>query len=112
MPPLMRAGRWRYRKVITLSDGSKRRITGTPDINTKQAAEEAEREHIAREVYGKPQQPRIGRPPVGDEARTINYTVRITPKDERRYERIRKSLGLDSIADAIRYAMDRVEGGL
>lgn len=44
-----RSGRWRYRKVITLPDGSRKRISGTPDKNTKKAAEEAERAHIERE---------------------------------------------------------------
>ena len=45
-----RKGRWRYRKVIQLPDGSKQRISGTPDKNTKKAAEEAERAHIKREI--------------------------------------------------------------
>ena len=45
-----RSGRWRYRKVITLPDGSRKRISGTPDKNTKKAAEEAERAHIEREM--------------------------------------------------------------
>jgi integrase len=39
---------WRYRKTITLPDGSKIRIAGTPDINTRAAAEAAERDHIQR----------------------------------------------------------------
>ncbi len=39
---------WRYRKTITLPDGSKMRIAGKPNINTKVAAEKAEREHIQR----------------------------------------------------------------
>lgn len=38
---------WRYRRVIKL--GEKRfRISGTPNINTKRGAEDAEREHIER----------------------------------------------------------------
>ena len=44
-----RTGRWRYRKQVTLPDGSRKRIGGTPTKNTKKAAEEAERAHIARE---------------------------------------------------------------
>ena len=40
--------RWRYRKIIKLPDGSKVRISGTPTLNTKVAAEAAEREHINR----------------------------------------------------------------
>ncbi len=36
-----RSGRWRYRKVVQLSDGSKERISGTPSINLKEYAERA-----------------------------------------------------------------------
>ncbi len=41
-------GRWRYRKMVHLPDGSKTRVSGSPDINTKLAAEAAERAHIER----------------------------------------------------------------
>ena len=41
-------GRWRYRKTLNLPGGRKERICGTPTINTKMAAETAEREHIER----------------------------------------------------------------
>jgi integrase len=41
-------GRWRYRKTINLPGGRKERISGTPILNTKMAAENAEREHIQR----------------------------------------------------------------
>jgi integrase len=44
----MREGTWRYRKVVELPDGQKVRISGTPAINTKQAAEAAERAHLLR----------------------------------------------------------------
>lgn len=37
---------WRYRKLVTLLDRTKERIKGTPKINTKNAAEAAERAHI------------------------------------------------------------------
>src|SRR6185312_3242631 len=43
-----RKGLWRYRKWFTKSDGNGVRIKGTPALNTKIAAEQAEREHIAR----------------------------------------------------------------
>jgi len=43
-----RDGRWRYRKTIRLPNGRSLRISGTPAINTKIAAETAEREHIRR----------------------------------------------------------------
>ena len=47
-------GKWRYRKVVQLPDGSKTRIFGTPAINTKLEAERAEREHIARTLNPPP----------------------------------------------------------
>jgi hypothetical protein len=40
--------RWRYRVQFRLPDGSSKRIQGTPALNTKEAAERAEREHINR----------------------------------------------------------------
>lgn len=47
--PARRCGdTWRYRKWVVLRDGRKVRISGTPSINTKQAAESAERAHIER----------------------------------------------------------------
>jgi len=38
--------KWRYRKVVQLPSGRKQRISGTPAINTRAAAESAERLHI------------------------------------------------------------------
>ncbi len=49
---------WRYRKTITLPDGSKIRITGTPPINTRVAAEAAERDHIQRALNQKAAKPK------------------------------------------------------
>jgi integrase len=43
-----RSGRWRYRKWIQLPDGRRIRVTGTPAVNNKKAAEDAERAHIER----------------------------------------------------------------
>lgn len=43
-----KSGQWFYRKWVTNWKGEKERITGTPAINTKSAAEAAERAHIAR----------------------------------------------------------------
>ncbi len=43
-----RDGTWRYRVVVKLPDGRKLRISGTPTLNTKLAAERAEREHVER----------------------------------------------------------------
>lgn len=47
-------GTWRYRKVVRLFDGTKVRVSGTPTINTKLAAEEAERAHIERALHPLP----------------------------------------------------------
>jgi integrase len=48
MPAEKFRGRWRYRKWVTLLDGRKVRINGRPSIDTKAAAEAAERAHINR----------------------------------------------------------------
>jgi|GEM_PF-4576995 len=42
------AKRWSYAKRVTLTDGTKTRVRGTPAINTKAAALEAERTHVER----------------------------------------------------------------
>ena len=39
---------WRYRTIVTMPDGSKVRISGTPNVNTKVQAVEVERDHILR----------------------------------------------------------------
>lgn len=39
---------WRYRKTLRMPDGTTRRISGTPMVNTKVEAESAERSHILR----------------------------------------------------------------
>jgi integrase len=41
-------GKWRYRKRVELPDGRRIRIKGTPTVNTKKAAEHAERVAIQR----------------------------------------------------------------
>ena len=46
-----RDGTWRYRKQIRLADGRKVRISGTPEIDTKVAAEAAERAAIDRAFH-------------------------------------------------------------
>jgi integrase len=43
-------GKWRYRKRIQLLDGSYVRVKGSPALNTKAAAEDAERAHIQRAI--------------------------------------------------------------
>jgi integrase len=48
-------GRWRYRKTVTLPDGTKERISGTPkNVNTRSAAEGAERAHVDRVLHPVP----------------------------------------------------------
>ena len=47
-------GRWRYRVVVDLLDGTTTRINGSAprNENTKDAAKQAERDHIARMQHG------------------------------------------------------------
>ena len=49
-------GRWMFRKVVQLPDGTKRRISGVPAINTKMDAERAERTAIAEALAPKPRE--------------------------------------------------------
>jgi integrase len=46
-----RDDRWRYRKRVTLPNGQRIRIAGTPATDTKVAAEFAEHEHINRVLH-------------------------------------------------------------
>ncbi len=41
-------GRWIYRTMVKLPNGRKVRIFGTPEVNTKAAAQKAEEQHIER----------------------------------------------------------------
>ena len=43
-----RGNHWCYRRVVTLPNGTKQRIQGKSPINTKAAAELAERAHVLR----------------------------------------------------------------
>lgn len=52
-------GQWRYRIVVKHPDGSKERISGTPTINNKLAAEKAERDHIARTLNPPPKKKEV-----------------------------------------------------
>jgi integrase len=53
-------GRWRYRAVVRLPDGTRTRISGSaPEQNTKAAAQQAESEHIARVRQQATQPPEI-----------------------------------------------------
>jgi hypothetical protein len=42
-----RNGKWRFQKLVHLPDGRRERISGTLDVNTKAAAETAERDAIS-----------------------------------------------------------------
>jgi integrase len=56
---------WRYRLWVTLPNGTKQRITGTPAINTKHAALDAERAHHDRIMHPeriKPSEPEPSKP--------------------------------------------------
>ena len=55
-----RTGAWRYRKWITNPQGKRIRITGTPNVDTKSAADHAERLHIDREMH--PERVRVEAP--------------------------------------------------
>ena len=52
MPAYKRYGKWKWRKLIKLPDGSTRRIYGTATRNTKRCAEKEEREAIDRWLSG------------------------------------------------------------
>lgn len=47
-----RNGKWRYEKKLTLPDGRRQRIYGTPAIQTKAGAQAAERAHIESVLRG------------------------------------------------------------
>lgn len=47
-------GKWRYRRMITLPDGRRIRISGTPRVNTRIAAESAEMDHASMLLVGVP----------------------------------------------------------
>jgi integrase len=51
------AGRWRYRKVVRLPDGSRVRISGTSTINTRLECEREERAHIERTLNPRAEEP-------------------------------------------------------
>jgi len=55
-----RRGRWRYRIVVQKLDGTTERVSGTPTLNTKRAAEQAERAHVER----------VLRPPLAEPVKT------------------------------------------
>jgi integrase len=48
MPIYQRNGQWSYRVVVGLPSGKTQRISGTPTLNTKKAAQDAEKAHIER----------------------------------------------------------------
>jgi hypothetical protein len=60
MPVRRDRGQWRFRKVVHLQDGSKVRISGTPEVNKKWAAEKAEEAEVLR-VLAPVAQPKPGK---------------------------------------------------
>lgn len=54
MPAYKDDGRWRWRRTIKLPTGKTKRGSGTPEINTRAAALEAEHAWIDLELKGKP----------------------------------------------------------
>jgi integrase len=56
-PDGSRAGWWYYQRTVRLPDGRKVRIHGKAPINTKRAAEIAEREHVERMLNPPPAEP-------------------------------------------------------
>jgi hypothetical protein len=98
------ARHWRYRKAFTRNDGTKVRISGTPEINTRAGAEAAELQHATRVING--EQPHIGRPPAAGEAREIQIKVLGTHDEKRRWAAIAKEHGCSSIPEAMRLAME------
>lgn len=73
-----RDGCWRYRARVTLPNGKRERVTGTPAIDTKAAAEHAERLHIIR----------VTSP--GVIAETTTKTVASEPKEDSNTKTIRE----------------------
>ncbi len=75
-------GKWRYRKTVKLPSGKKMRISGTPAVNTKVAAEEAERQAIMRALAEVP--PRKEVPSFGSFAETFmrTYARRNKPSEQ------------------------------
>jgi len=87
-----RSGVWRYRKRIRLPDGSRPRIEGTPSLNTKLAAEEAERAHIARALRGEPSNPPKEVPTFAEFAETFMATYARSNNKPSEYEAKRSIL--------------------
>ena len=69
-----RSENWRYRKRVRMPDGSRPRIEGTPSLNTKLAAEQAERAHIERLLRGEPEKPNKEVPTFAEFAATFMAT--------------------------------------
>jgi hypothetical protein len=59
----LKAPQWRYRARITLASGERVRVRGTPSLNTKEAARDAERAHIHRVLHAPPPPPPEPKPP-------------------------------------------------
>lgn len=59
MSVFKRNGIWRYRRWVKLPDGTRTRIFGTALVNTRAAADRAERDHIERLLNPPPPAPKL-----------------------------------------------------
>ncbi len=90
-----RDGTWRYRKWVKLPNGTSTRITGTPSIDTKAAAEHAEHMHIDRLMHPERAQLTAPTAPHRKEMPTVKdfserFTKEYRPKDQKPTERYAK----------------------
>lgn len=110
-----RDGRWRWRVTVHLPDGSRRRISGTPDLDTRIEAERCERDAIARELhrarFPEAHRPRFTMSEVADRwfaerAATVrSSTIAIYRKG---WDRIRKHLHGRHLASLSRADIDQI----
>jgi hypothetical protein len=98
---------WRYRRVVTLRDGARVRVSGTPKRNTKADAEYAERCAIEDALLGRT---RLGRPLVAGEARSITIKLRVSPTEFNRLHRHMRRKGHSSISDTLREELKHLLG--
>src|ERR1700733_7976584 len=112
----------RYRRLVTLPDGSQERITGTPELNTKAAALIAEENHVKRVLsqdkvqdagtfsafWNKRWWPTVTGTPSTREEKEIHYRLHLEPPpgpvkvariNAETIGRIRKTLKADDLAD-------------
>jgi hypothetical protein len=104
-----RGTQWRYRVTITLPDGSKRRIAGTPTVNTKIAAERAEREYVQLALATVAPE---GRQPI-ENPRERTVAVRVTEAEAAAWRGAARACGM-TLSDWLRACVEgtRSTGGV